>query len=111
MRTLLLPFLLLSIGAIAQSPKSLTGLEYRGTAEAVWQEGCEGCGNPGHIMFLKDNMVDYSLPGSDTPNRVKYSRSGNRITLEPSDMTMELKGDSLFVTAYNYRHSYIRVRK
>jgi hypothetical protein len=111
MRTLLLPFLLLSFGTTAQSPKSLTGLEYRGSAEAVWQEGCEGCGNPGHIKFLKDNMVDYSLPGSDTPNRVKYSRSGNRITLEPSDMTMELKGDSLFVTAYGYRHGYVRVRK
>ncbi len=111
MRTLLLPFLLLSIGAIAQSPKSLTGLEYRGTAEAVWQDGCEGCGNPGHIRFLKDNMVDHSLPGSDTPNRMTYSRKGDRITLEPSDWTMELKGDSLFFTAYNYRHSYIRVRK
>jgi hypothetical protein len=111
MRTLVLPFLLLSIGAIAQSPKSLTGLEYQGTAEAVWQDGCEGCGNPGHIKFLKDNMVDYSLPGSDTPNRVKYSRKGDRIALEPGDWTMELKGDSLFFTAYNYRHSYIRVRK
>ena len=111
MRTLLLPFLLLSIGAFAQSPRSITGLEYRGTAEAVWQEGCEGCGNPGRIRFLKDNMVDYSLPGSDTPNRMTYSRKGDRITLEPSDWTMELKGDSLFFTAYDYRHSYIRVRK
>jgi len=111
MRILLLPFLLFALGAFPQSPKSLTGLEYRGTAEAVWQEGCEGCGNPGHIRFLKDNTVDFSLPGSDTPNRVKYSRSGDRITLEPGNGSMELKGDSLFFTAYNYRHSYIRVRK
>jgi hypothetical protein len=111
MRILLLPFLLFALGASAQTPKSLTGLEYRGTAEAVWQEGCEGCGNPGHIQFRKDNTVDYSLPGSDTPDRVKYSRSGDRITLEPGNWTMELKGDSLFFTAYNYRHSYIRVRK
>jgi hypothetical protein len=111
MRSLVLPFTLLSIGAIAQSHMSLTGLEFRGTAEAVWQEGCEGCGNPGHIRFLKDNMVDYSLPGSDTPNRVNYSRSGDRIALEPGDWTMELKGDSLFFTAYGYRHTYLLDRK
>jgi hypothetical protein len=61
--------------------------------------------------FLKDNTVDYSLPGSDAPNRMGYTRSGDRISLEPADWTMEFKDDSLFFTAYNYRHSYIRVRK
>jgi hypothetical protein len=61
--------------------------------------------------FLKDNTVDYGLPGSDTPNRISHTRSGDRISLEPADWSMELNGDSQFFTAYNYRHSYIRVRR
>lgn len=111
MRILILPFVLFALGAFAQAPKTLNGLEYRGTGEAVWQEGCEGCGNPGRIRFLKDNTVDFSLPGSDTPNRMSYTRNGDRLNLEAESWTMELKGDSLFFTAYNYRHSYMRVRK
>jgi hypothetical protein len=111
MRILFLPFFLFALGAFAQTPKTLNGLEYRGTSEAVRQEGCEGCGNPGRIRFLKDNTVDFSLPGSDTPNRMTYSRKGDHMTFGPGDWTMELKGDSLFFTAYDYRHSYIRVRK
>ncbi|MBX2978633.1 MAG: hypothetical protein KF905_05000 [Flavobacteriales bacterium] len=110
MRTYLLPLLLLATQAFAQAPLQLEGLRYRGTAEVQWQEGCEGCGNAGHVYFLKGRHVDYLLPGSDTPNRLRFTREGNRVLLEDTSLRMELQGDSLFLTAYGYRHAFVRER-
>ena len=111
MRTYLLPILLLVSQALAQAPRQLEGLRYRGTAEVQWQEGCEGCGNAGHVYFLKGRQVDYLLPGSDTPDRVRYTREGNNVLLEGTTRRMELQGDSLFFTVHSYRHAYVRERE
>ncbi|MBZ0206632.1 MAG: hypothetical protein K8H89_09925 [Flavobacteriales bacterium] len=95
----------------AQTPKVLTGLNYKGTSEAIFQEGCEGCGNPGHIEFKEGNSAEFTLPGSDIIGSLHYGRKGDMLRISDSDWTMELKGDSLFFTAYDYRHAYVRVRK
>lgn len=97
--------------AFAQTPKVLDGLEYRGTTEATFQEGCEGCGNPGHVAFEGKDRMDFTLPGADIIGSARYTRKGNVLRLLDSDWTMELKGDSLFFTAYDYRHAYVRVVK
>ena len=100
-----------SILSVAQTPKVLDGLEYRGTSEATFQEGCEGCGNPGHVEFEGKDRMDFTLPGADIIGTARYTRKGNLLRLVDSDWTIELKGDSLFFTAYEYRHTYRRVRK
>ncbi|MBK8497514.1 MAG: hypothetical protein IPL52_01530 [Flavobacteriales bacterium] len=99
--TLLFAF---AMASAAQTPKNLAGLHYRGTSEAKFQEGCEGCGNPVHVEFREDGDVDLSLPGSDTPGSMRYKRTGNTIRLPGSKWRMVLKGDTLYVTAYDYRH-------
>lgn len=98
-------------GVHAQAPSVLTGLNYKGTSEATFQEGCEGCGNPGHVEFNGTNSAEFTLPGSDIIGSLHYSRKGNLLRISESVRTMELNGDTLFFTAYNYRHVYLRVRK
>ncbi len=111
MRTL---FTLLSVCAsvvlCAQTPKNLSGLEYVGTSEAEHQEGCEGCGNPGHVSFEEGGSADFTLPGSDIIGTLRYTRKGDKLSIIDTDWTMELKGDTLFFTAYDYRHVYLRKR-
>ncbi len=97
--------------AHAQTPTTLNGLEYRGTSEATHQEGCEGCGNPGHVSFEEGRRADFTLPGSDIIGTLEYTRKGNTLSLVDTDWTMELKGDTLFFTAYDYRHVYLRVHE
>lgn len=110
MRNLVFIFLFATVqSAWAQSPRKLDGLEYRGTGEAEHQEGCEGCGNVGMVRFLPDARLDYLLPGSDIIDRKRYTRKGDRLSLEGGHMTMELKGDSLFIDAYGHRYPYIRM--
>ena len=87
------------------------GLDYRGTLESTHQERCEGCGNPGHVEFREDGFVEFTLPGSDIIESGSYKRSGNTLRFPDSKWTMELKGDTLFFTAYEYRHVYLRVRE
>lgn len=107
MRILLLPFLLFAFGAFAQTPNFLTGLEYRGTAEAVWQEGCEGCGNPGHVRFVHGAVVDFTLPGSDIIDRRRYVRKGATLELE-GGIRIDLAGDSLFIHSRGARYAYVK---
>lgn len=102
-------FFAISTLAVAQTPRSLDGLEYYGTGTAEHQEGCEGCGNVGMVRFLPDARLDYLLPGSDIIDRKGYVRKGDRLTLEGGRMSMELTGDSLFIHAYDQRYPYIRV--
>jgi hypothetical protein len=99
----------MALQALAQSDSSLDGSVYRGTEAGEFREGCEGCGNPGEVEFLPHGRVDCSLPGSDTPAILNYMRDGNLITIEDGDWIMELSDDTLFFTAYDYRHVYLRV--
>ena len=111
MRILVFIFLLAMVQSTwAQTPRKIDGLEYRGTGVAEHQEGCEGCGNVGMVRFLPDGRLDYLLPGSDMVDRRVYTRKGDRITLEGGKVTMELRGDSLFLEAFDHRYPYVRVR-
>lgn len=94
-----------------QSMLDLTGTWYEGTIGAEPSPGCEGCGNRGVVHFIPGGMVDYLLPGSDMMDRKPYTRQGEQITLEGGRITMRLKGDSLFLDAYDHRHPYVRVRR
>ena len=96
---------------LAQTPKALNGLQYRGTAEAEHQDGCEGCGNPGHVAFGPGNTVNYTLPGADIIGSEGYKRKRDTVRLAESKFTMELSGDTLFFTAYDHRHVYLRSRE
>ena len=95
----------------AQNDSSIEGRVYKGAGEAEFQEGCEGCGNPGHVEFETDNMVSFTLPGADIIEGGNYTREGNMITFPGISQAMELKGDTLFFHAYDYVHTYLRVRK
>ncbi|MCB9184011.1 MAG: hypothetical protein H6591_08830 [Flavobacteriales bacterium] len=111
MRTLVLIILLaMVLSTWAQTPRKLDGLEYRGTGVAEHQEGCEGCGNVGMVRFLPDGRLDYLLPGSDMVDRRMYTRNGDRIMLDGGKVTMEVRGDSLLINAYDHRYPYVRVR-
>lgn len=110
-RILVLLPLLVSFGLCAQTMQKLDGRVYRGTGNAERMEGCEGCGNRGTVRFLTGGEVDYLLPGSDIMDRRAYARKGDRITLEGGGMVMELKGDSLFILAHDYRYPYVRDRR
>jgi hypothetical protein len=104
---ILLLFSITATAVWAQIPRTLEGSEYRGTGEAEHQEGCEGCGNVGMVRFLPGSKLDYLLPGSDILDRKTYTQKGDRLTLEGGQMTMELKGDSLFIHAHGHRYPYI----
>lgn len=106
----LLP-LIIALDASAQSTRKLEGLIYHGTVAAEPMEGCEGCGNRGRVSFLADSRLDYLLPGSDIIDRRTYTRKGDRLTLEGGDIVIELKGDSLFVLAHDYRYPYVREKE
>ena len=106
-----LTFLCGAMAVQAQAPKNLTGVEYVGTSKAEHQEGCEGCGNPGHVSFEEGGRADFTLPGSDIIGTLRYTRKGDKLSIVDTDWTMELKGDTLFFTAYDYRHVYLRVRE
>lgn len=95
----------------AQVPSGLDGMEYHGTGQASYQEGCEGCGSRGMVRFMVGSTVDLLLPGSDIMDRRSYTRKGDRLTLQGGDIVMELKGDSLFVIAHDHRHPYVREKR
>lgn len=106
--------LLCSIGLAqvrAQTPDSLSGITYEGAIRTTYQEGCEGCGNSGHVSFKEDGRLSFTLPGSDILVSSHFTRKGDRLVIGDSDWSIELKGDSLFFTAYEYRHAYVRIRK
>lgn len=108
---IILSFLCAAHGMTAQVPSGLDGMEYHGTVEASYQEGCEGCGNRGMVRFMAGSTVDLLLPGSDIMDRRSYTRKGDRLTLQGGDIVMELKGDSLFVIAHDHRHPYVREKR
>ncbi len=111
MRTLVLIILLaMVLSTWAQTPRKLDGLAYRGTGVAEHQEGCEGCGNVGMVRFLPGGRLDYLMPGSDMVDRKAYTRKGDRIMLEGGKVTMKLRGDSLFLEAFDHGYTYVRVR-
>jgi hypothetical protein len=97
----------LACTAFAQAPARLQGLEYRGTAEVQWQEGCEGCGNPGHVRFVQGNAVDFTLPGSDIIDRRRYVRKGGTLEVE-GGIRIDLAGDSLFIHSRGARYAYVK---
>lgn len=101
----------LAVMVHAQTPTKLEGMEYRGTSASKYQEGCEGCGNPGHVSFREGGLADFTLPGSDIIGTLAYTRKGNKLSIVDTDWTMELKGDTLFFTAYDFRHVYLRARE
>lgn len=50
--------------------------------EAIYQEGCEGCGNLGSFEFKKDGKsVEFLLPGSDTFGFGDYIQTDNQVVI------------------------------
>lgn len=90
----------------SKSIYDVKGKEFIEEGEAVWQDGCEGCGNLGYFHFIKNGRnVDFLLSGSDTGSFSTYTQVGNQVTIG-KEISFTISPDGKTLTDNKYKIKY-----
>ncbi|MCH8556142.1 MAG: hypothetical protein LAT76_13365 [Schleiferiaceae bacterium] len=86
------------------------GRTYLEEGEALFQEGCEGCGNLGYFEFFKNGKeVQFLRSGSDIFRVASYTQTGNQVTLEDSIQRFIISTDGKQLTDLDFGTKYHEV--
>lgn len=81
------------------SPLDVKGKSFIEEGKAVFQEGCEGCGNLGSFDFKKNGKeVEYLRSGSDIGSYGTYHQEKNQLTIGEGVMSFTVSDDGKQLT-------------